>query len=115
AVRVTGDLEQNIQNVAVLGGSGEKYIKDAQAKGADVLITGDITFHQALDAKAMGMCIIDPGHHVEKIMKEGTKKYLEHELQGETITVITSTIHTEPFTFVLNSIFLLVYIVLYRS
>src|SRR5690625_2319087 len=28
AVRVTGDLEQNIQNVAVLGGSGEKYIKD---------------------------------------------------------------------------------------
>ena len=100
AVRVTGDLEQNIQNVAVLGGSGEKYIKDAQAKGADVLITGDITFHQSLDAKAMGMCIIDPGHHVEKIMKEGTKKYLEHELQGETITVITSTIHTEPFTFV---------------
>ena len=30
---------------------------------ADVLITGDITHHEGLDAANMGMCIIDASHY----------------------------------------------------
>ncbi|HEX6593246.1 MAG TPA: Nif3-like dinuclear metal center hexameric protein [Bacillota bacterium] len=99
-IRVTGDLNRPVQKVAILGGSGEKYIESAQARGADVYITGDITYHQALDAQEMGMSIIDPGHHIEQIMKESTKKYLESALADDSVEIVTSAIQTEPFTFI---------------
>ena len=34
------------------------------------LITGDIDYHTAHDALAAGMTIIDPGHNIEKVMKQ---------------------------------------------
>lgn len=100
AVRVVGDLTKNVKKVAIIGGSGEKYIEDAYKAGADVLVTGDITFHAAQTAQEMGLSIIDPGHHIEKIMIEATKTYLENKLRDETIDVIASKIDTEPFQFI---------------
>ncbi len=59
-VRVVGDLERQIRKVAVLGGAGGKYVKHALFAGADVLITGDIDYHTAHEAKAAGLTMIDP-------------------------------------------------------
>jgi len=97
-VRITGDTDRLVQKVAVIGGSGEKYFRDAIAKKADVLITGDLTFHHALDAKEMGLAIIDPGHHIEEVMKQATKLYLEQIFTD--IEMIDSKIDTNPFQFV---------------
>ncbi|SFA70621.1 dinuclear metal center protein, YbgI/SA1388 family [Lentibacillus halodurans] len=98
--RVTGDLAKEVKQVAVLGGSGEKYISRAKQMGADVYITGDMTFHAAQDAQAMGLSVIDPGHHVEKVMKEYTKTYLESHFTGKEIKVIVSKANTDPFQFI---------------
>nr|WP_209479457.1 Nif3-like dinuclear metal center hexameric protein [Virgibacillus litoralis] len=100
SLRVTGDLTKKVRRVAVLGGSGEKYIDKAKKMGADVYITGDMTFHAAQDAWQMGLSVIDPGHHVEKVMKEGTKDYLENHLNNKSIEVILSNLNTEPFQFI---------------
>lgn len=100
SLRVTGDLTKNVRKVAVLGGSGEKLIHTAKKMGADVYITGDMTFHAAQDAWQMGLSVIDPGHHVEKVMKEGTKKYLDNRLNNKNIEVILSNSNTEPFQFI---------------
>ncbi|MEN1970511.1 Nif3-like dinuclear metal center hexameric protein [Lentibacillus sp. N15] len=99
-VRVTGDMTKSVKTVAVLGGSGEKYIHDAIAKGADAYITGDITFHVAQDAWQLGLAVIDPGHHVEKVMKQGVKQYLEQQFDQQRLDVIVSETNTEPFRFV---------------
>jgi len=100
SVRVTGDLTKEVKKVAILGGSGEKYISTAKKKGADVYITGDMTFHTAQDAENMGLSVIDPGHHVERVMIEGTRNYLKKKLPTQDVDVIMSEVDTEPFKFV---------------
>lgn len=99
-VRVTGELNQVIRKVAVLGGSGSDYVDAAREKGADVYITGDMSFHEAQDAWQMGLSLIDPGHHVEKVMKQATKDYLENKFTKNELEVSLSNSNTEPFQFV---------------
>lgn len=99
SVRVTGNRENEINRVAVLGGSGESYFKAALEQGADAYLTGDVTFHTAQDAEELGLSIIDPGHHVEKVMKHGVQKYLQKHLTDVDVEIITSGVDTEPFRF----------------
>jgi dinuclear metal center YbgI/SA1388 family protein len=61
--RLCGDGERSIRRVAVLGGSGTSAVGDAIAAGADVLVTGDVRHHVALDALELGLALIDAGHH----------------------------------------------------
>ncbi|WP_067727392.1 Nif3-like dinuclear metal center hexameric protein [Oceanobacillus damuensis] len=99
AVRVTGDLDKPVKTVAVLGGSGEKYIHAAKRSGADVYITGDMSFHIAQEAEQIGLSVIDPGHYIEKVMKKATKEYLQQQLKQEKIEITISKSNTEPFKF----------------
>lgn len=96
-LRFVGDKDRLVQTIAVIGGSGEKYTNNALDKGADVLITGDVSFHPAQDAMEMGLSMIDPGHYIEKMMKETVKEYLLQQVQG--LEVIASDVDTEPFRF----------------
>lgn len=102
AVRLAGNPQRKVQKIAVLGGSGGRYVRHALFAGADVLITGDIDYHTAQDAIAAGLSIIDPGHNVEKIMKRGVAEYLLSKLQEKKSNtgVFASEINTEPFLFV---------------
>lgn len=97
-LRVTGELTKQIKQIAIVGGSGEKYIHQAKKMGADAYITGDVTFHLAQDAKEMGLAVIDPGHYIEKIMKQATKKYLQQSFSQ--LQIIESQTNTDPFQFV---------------
>ncbi|WP_145523462.1 Nif3-like dinuclear metal center hexameric protein [Virgibacillus sp. SK37] len=100
-LRVTGDLQKEVKKVAVLGGSGEKYIHTAKQKGADVYITGDMSFHTAQDAWQMGLSVIDAGHYIENIMKKHTVEYLKNELKHHpSVEILMSEINTDPFQFV---------------
>ncbi len=97
-VRIVGDLQQDIRKVAVVGGSGADYISKAKFKGADCLVTGDISYHYAVDAKQEGICLIDAGHTIEKIMIQGVCQSLQ-ALVGEQyqVTILPSEIDTNPF------------------
>ncbi|MFD1363034.1 Nif3-like dinuclear metal center hexameric protein [Lentibacillus salinarum] len=99
-VRVTGDLTKDVKKIAILGGSGEKYLHKAKQMGADVYITGDMTFHPAQDALEMGLSVIDPGHHVEKVMKNYTKSYLTDYFADRDVRIMVSEANTEPFQFI---------------
>lgn len=70
------DLESKINKVAVLGGSGEKYYKQAIEKGADLYITGDISYHGAQDMIRDELMFIDAGHFIENIFVEKMTEYL---------------------------------------
>ncbi|MED2972528.1 Nif3-like dinuclear metal center hexameric protein [Fictibacillus sp. B-59209] len=101
ALRAVKGHSRPVRKVAVVGGDGNKFISAAIMKGADVLVTGDMYYHNAHDAQAAGLSIIDPGHNVEKIMKTGLSTFLSGELKkkGYTTEVISSAVHTDPFLF----------------
>lgn len=60
-VRTSAPLEEKIERVAVCGGSGRAFIADAMLKGAQVYITGDITYHEFETEK--GFMVMDIGHY----------------------------------------------------
>ncbi|MBB5180836.1 dinuclear metal center YbgI/SA1388 family protein [Planomicrobium koreense] len=98
AVRVVGDFAKPVKKVAVLGGDGNKYITAAKRAGADVYVTGDLYFHVAQDAEAIGLAVVDPGHHVEKVMIQGVVDYMAQH-SGLNCTFLASETNTEPFRF----------------
>ncbi len=68
SVRVIGSVKKEIRNVAVFCGSFDTDVINSM-NGVDVLVTGDMKYHDALDAAEMGLCIIDAGHYsTERIM-----------------------------------------------
>ena len=56
------DTDRVIKTVAVGGGACEEYIDLACAE-ADVFITGDMKYHQMLDASENGCAVISAGHY----------------------------------------------------
>ena len=101
-LRAVGPLDQPVQKVAVVGGDGNKYIRTAKFAGADVFVTGDIGFHMAQSAELDGLSIIDPGHHVEKVMIKGVAEKMTTLCSDKKLSVefLRSKVHTEPFKFI---------------
>lgn len=60
-IRISGDRNRDVNSVAVVPGSGSRLIAPA-AEVADVLITGDVSHHDAVAARDLGLAIVDPGH-----------------------------------------------------
>ena len=60
--RSYGDKAQLIERVAVMGGAGEDYGMEALSAGADLFITGEISYHKALSLVDAGICVIEAGH-----------------------------------------------------
>lgn len=61
-LRYAGDLAQNIKRIAIVNGSGQDFFNYAKKLGADLIITGDTTYHFVSDYKEMGLNILDIGH-----------------------------------------------------
>jgi len=61
-VRRYGDPETKIRRVAVLGGAGSDYASSAIEAGADVFVTGETGYHDALNSLDAGMCTLEAGH-----------------------------------------------------
>ncbi len=61
-LRYTGDLKDRIKKVAIINGSGQDFFEKARILGAELIITGDTTYHFVSDYTEMGIDIIDLGH-----------------------------------------------------
>lgn len=83
-VGVAGEEETLIRRVAIVGGSGGGFISLASQRGADVLLTGDTAHHQALEARSMGVSLIDGGHfYTERSALRAFSASLEKELMAQ--------------------------------
>jgi dinuclear metal center YbgI/SA1388 family protein len=61
--RVAGEPDREVRRVAVCGGAGASLVPDALRAGVDAYVTGDLKHHEAQDAAAGGLLVIDAGHH----------------------------------------------------
>ncbi len=68
-IRVVGEPPSGIiKKVAVFCGSFDLDMKQLAACKTDVLVTGDLKYHDAMEALQMGICIIDAGHYNTEIV-----------------------------------------------
>lgn len=80
-LKVVGELSKIVKKVAVCGGSGSDLINAAIFKNADVFVTGDVKYHDALDAFMQGIAVIDAGHSAtEKVVLNKIKEHVEKSL-----------------------------------
>ncbi len=56
------DAGRPVHRVAVLGGAGGNDMTDALEAGADTYVTADVKHHQFIDARELGLNLIDAGH-----------------------------------------------------
>jgi len=64
--KLIGDINKKVKRIAIAGGSGSSLINLAKVNKADLYISGDITYHHALEAKSIGLNVLDIGHNIEK-------------------------------------------------
>ena len=95
-VRTAGDLDGPVRTVALCGGAGASLIPDVMRAGADAFVTGDVKHHQALDAAAAGLAVIDAGHHAtEWPFVTALARVLTVAMPGAEVQV--SETRTDPF------------------
>ncbi len=92
-LRAGGHPEPLVEKVAVCGGSGADLIEaSAQAK-AEVLVTGDVGYHDMQRAKHCGIAVLDAGHEAtERPIVEAACIYLHRifEQKGWPIQVMAA-------------------------
>lgn len=57
------DLGKKVRRVAVVGGDGKDFIPDAIAAGADLYLTGTLSYNSMIDAADLGLQLIEAGHY----------------------------------------------------
>lgn len=97
-VRLCGSMEQEVKKVAIVNGSGGRFVPKALFKGADLLITGDVDHHSALDALEGGMAVGDLGHFLsEAPMLQTIHQYLTEEKLLKGIEIKVSSLNRSPW------------------
>jgi dinuclear metal center YbgI/SA1388 family protein len=62
-VQMMGDPQRPVERVAVVCGAGGEFVADAVAASVDVLLTGELRFHDYLAAQAANLALLLPGHY----------------------------------------------------
>lgn len=101
-IRVIGNTKKIIKKIGLVTGAGSEYIDKAFENGADVFITGDIKYHQAMDILQQDKTVLDVGHfETEKIFSEAMRSFIEeHIISLKDISLITSECERAPFRYI---------------
>jgi len=95
SVRFIGSLDKTVQVVGISGGSGSNHVGQAKKQNCDLYITGDVTYHTALDCLQMGLNVLDIGHYAEKVFKKAISTDLTAKFTD--ISITDSLVDTNPY------------------
>lgn len=87
-VRVCGE-NKKVRKIAVASGSCSEFVPLAISKGADVIITGDMKYHNCIEFVYDGIAIIDAGHFPTEII---VVDMFEELLKDTNVEIIKSEI-----------------------
>ena len=92
------DARRPVRRVAVGGGACSDMMKDAIALGCDTFVTADVKYNGFLDAKALGLNLIDAGHYpTEQVVVPVLAKWLADGFAK--VEVLTTQTHKEVFSY----------------
>lgn len=102
-IKFTGEARQMVHKVAVCGGSGSDLISRAKMRGADLLLTADVKYHEGQKAEETKIAVADAGHYyTEVVVVPVLADYLRQKMttSKRKAEVITSqVIHKDVFSF----------------
>lgn len=88
------EYNEKVSRAAISPGAGGSMISFAMDAGSQVLITGDISHHEGIDAFANGLVIMDAGHYgLEHIFVDFIDEFIKRKFGNEIETI------TEPVSF----------------
>lgn len=91
-----GSPDMIVRLVGICTGAGFDFAEQAAREGCQVLITGDLRYHQALEAKQRGIAVIDAGHWgTERSFAENMATQLRALMRD--VEIIESDVITDPF------------------
>lgn len=77
SLRLVGDRARAVYRVAICSGSGGDLVRAAAAQGVQLLITGEVRYHTALEAQELGVAVLEAGHQAtEEPVLDFLKTYL---------------------------------------
>ena len=92
------DAGRPVRRVAVGGGACGDLMGDALAQGCDTFITSDVKYNGFLDARALGLNLIDAGHFpTENVICPVLAERLKRAFPG--LEVRISAVHGEVFSY----------------
>ena len=102
-VRVSGDPEQIVESVAVVGGAGDSEFERVRAAGVDAYVTADLRHHPATEARAYdeAPALVDVAHWAsEWPWLADAERLLTAALaeQGSSVDTHISTLCTDAWT-----------------
>ena len=72
-----------VHRLAVVGGSGGSYIREARASGADTYLSGELGYHNMTDCKDHGVNLIEAGHYfTERIALYNLSRFVNEADDG---------------------------------
>lgn len=87
-----------VHMVAVGGGACAELMADAIAQGCDTFVTSDVKYHQFLEARALGLNLVDAGHFpTENVVCSVLRDWLAQRFPQVSVSV--SQRHTEVFSY----------------
>ena len=99
-LRYVGNPQKRVRKAAICTGAGADVMKAAVKRGCDVLITGDLKYHEAQSALQMNLCVIDAGHYeTEQIYVKRLCQKLKMAIEKKEydVAIIESTKEENPF------------------
>lgn len=102
SIRFCGVPSKKVKTIGWCTGAGSSFLDEAYREGIDLFITGDLTYHKALDFKEQGLNILDIGHYgSENIFIENFSKLLRLKLDEcciDDVNIIESKVNHDPFS-----------------
>jgi dinuclear metal center YbgI/SA1388 family protein len=98
-VQIIGNPNRKIRRVAICTGAGTSVIRQLPPGGADLLITGEINYHGAVDAEVVGLSVLCAGHYeTEAPAMEYLARLVgeDEELRRSGIKISTSLKQSSP-------------------
>ena len=92
------DAGRPVRRVAVGGGACGDLVAQTAAAGCDTFVTSDVKYNQFLDAKALGLNLVDAGHFpTENVVCPVLAAWLSGRFPG--VAVARSECHSEVFSY----------------
>lgn len=87
-IRFVSGGDRPVKKVGLCSGSGAEFIERAAFLGCDAFVTGDVRYHDAQRAAALGIHVVDAGHFAtEQPVVEILAKRLAEEL-GDKVEIV---------------------------
>jgi dinuclear metal center YbgI/SA1388 family protein len=98
-VGIVGEQGRLVKRIAIVCGAGGDLLADAVRARADVLLTGEMRFHDYLAAQAQDLALILPGHYASE--RSGVEMLAERlQAQWPELKVWTSRREKDPVSWI---------------